>query len=301
MSCADDPVPLTDATVAARAARLCATAEAAHAIAGGEAPIYVIGTEVPVPGGAQEALDHTVVTQAKVAVCTLETHRTIFAKLGLGTAWTRVIALVVQPGVEFDHEKAVIYDSGAAEDLSRLVPELPGIVFEAHSTDYQPAWALAALVRNHFAILKVGPGVTFALREALWGLDAVEREWIAPQRQSRLRDTVLIEMRADDRHWRSYYDLKGAAIDIELQYSLSDRVRYYWPLPSVQTAVSRLLENLASTPPPPALLRQYLPVAFQRLYQRGDELSPVALIEEHIGATLDDYYRACAQQEISTC
>ncbi|MGO7638701.1 class II D-tagatose-bisphosphate aldolase non-catalytic subunit, partial [Rhizobium leguminosarum] len=46
-------------------------------------------------------------------------------------------------------------------------------VFEAHSTDYQPAEALSALVDCGFAILKVGPGLTFALREALYGLDAI--------------------------------------------------------------------------------------------------------------------------------
>ena len=39
-----------------RAVRLCRAAEAAHA-AGGEPPVYVIGTEVPVPGGATEAIE----------------------------------------------------------------------------------------------------------------------------------------------------------------------------------------------------------------------------------------------------
>ena len=56
MSCADDPTPLTDAIVAQRAARLCAVAEKTWSRAGGEAPVYVVGTEVPVPGGAKESL-----------------------------------------------------------------------------------------------------------------------------------------------------------------------------------------------------------------------------------------------------
>ena len=49
------------------------------------------------------------------------------------------------------------------------------MVFEAHSTDYQTPAALGALVQDHFAILKVGPGVTFALREALWALSDIAR------------------------------------------------------------------------------------------------------------------------------
>lgn len=53
MSCADDPIPLSDDVVASRAARLCQVAERSWQDHGGEAPVYVIGTEVPVPGGAK--------------------------------------------------------------------------------------------------------------------------------------------------------------------------------------------------------------------------------------------------------
>ena len=50
---------------------------------------------------------------------------------------------------------------------------MPGLVFEAHSTDYQPPESLSRLVIDGFAILKVGPGLTFALREALYALDEI--------------------------------------------------------------------------------------------------------------------------------
>ena len=59
-----------------------------------------------------------------------------------------------------------------------MIEQYDRLIFEAHSTDYQTPAALAALVRDHFAILKVGPALTFALREALWALDCIEREWI---------------------------------------------------------------------------------------------------------------------------
>ena len=52
MSCADEPWLLDDETVAGRAAALAARAEA---VAPGAA-VYVIGTEVPTPGGATEGL-----------------------------------------------------------------------------------------------------------------------------------------------------------------------------------------------------------------------------------------------------
>ena len=54
MSCAGDPLPLPDALVARRAAWLCAVAERTWQRVGGAAPVYVVGTEVPVPGGAHD-------------------------------------------------------------------------------------------------------------------------------------------------------------------------------------------------------------------------------------------------------
>lgn len=178
MSCADDPSPLGDAAVAERAARLCAVAERAWAQSGGEAPVYVIGTEVPVPGGAQEALAGLQVTTPQAVAQTLETHRIAWQKAELNDAWQRTIALVVQPGVEFDHHSVERYQPQRADALSHFIERQPGMIYEAHSTDYQPPQAYRQLVRDHFAILKVGPALTFALREALFALDRIEREWL---------------------------------------------------------------------------------------------------------------------------
>ena len=205
MRCADDPATLSDEMIARRAARLCAVAENAHARTGGELPVYVIGTEVPTPGGAAEELSTLAVTTPQAARTTIDTHHAIFAEAGLATAWPRVIAAVVQPGVEFDHRRVVGYDSAKARALSQMIEQCEGLVFEAHSTDYQTPAALAALVRDHFAILKVGPALTFALREALWALDAIEREWINPALISGFRNIVVGRMKADPRHWSKYY------------------------------------------------------------------------------------------------
>jgi D-tagatose-1,6-bisphosphate aldolase subunit GatZ/KbaZ len=175
MSCADDPGALTDAVVATRAAQLCVASESAWRASGGEPPIYVIGTEVPTPGGAAEALESLAVTTPAAVSATLDAHRNAFQQAGLEHAWARVVALVVQPGVEFDHHKVIDYEPAKARELAQRIQREPGVVYEAHSTDYQTPAALAALVRDHFAILKVGPGVTFALRETFWALADIEQ------------------------------------------------------------------------------------------------------------------------------
>jgi len=170
MRCADDPQYLSDDTIAARSARLCAVAERAAAEVGLAPPVYVIGTEVPIPGGEANLAQAGAVTAPAAARRTLDVHCKAFLDAQLHDAWRRVIAMVVQPGVDFDHSHIQHYDAAQAARLSAFVAGQPGLVFEAHSTDYQRESALHCMVRDHFAILKVGPAATFALREGLLAL-----------------------------------------------------------------------------------------------------------------------------------
>jgi len=293
MSCADDPVPLPERTIAERAARLCQAAEAAYRGDPDDAPSYVIGTEVPVPGGAAEDLEELALTAPEAALATIDMHRNLFAERGLSGAWGRVIATVVQPGVEFDHDKVMDYIPAKATALSAAIEQVDRLVYEAHSTDYQTPAALAALVRDHFAILKVGPGVTFALREALWALDTIERETVAPAKRAGLRDVTIARMHAEPGNWTKYYHASGAELDLQLQYSFSDRIRYYWPDSAIVAAQDRLFANLRETVPPLPLVSQYLPIAFAAHRAGRITLDPVDLVIAHIGATLDAYYGAC--------
>ena len=296
MSCSDDPRVLSDELIAERAASLCAQAESAWRSSGGPAPVYVVGSEVPAPGGAQDSLHQLAVTDPQIALASIAVHRTAFARCGLTDAWERVIALVVQPGVEFDQEGVIEYVPAKAQRLSASLEALPRLVFEAHSTDYQPPEALAALVRDHFAILKVGPALTFALREAVWALDQIEREWLGDEKSSHVRETLLAAMRDDPQHWRKYYQGSGRTLELQLAYSLSDRIRYSWPAAGVTRALAHLEASFDSGTPPLPLLRQYLPSAY-RAVQRG-ELRPGAssLIVHHVRRVLNDYSQACGQQ-----
>jgi D-tagatose-1,6-bisphosphate aldolase subunit GatZ/KbaZ len=293
MSCADDPTPLTDAVVAVRAARLCAVAEQAWRRAGGEAPVYVVGTEVPVPGGAQEALTELALTDAAAATATIDAHWDAFQSAGLHHVWPRVIGLVVQPGVEFDHHKVIDFQASRAADLAAVVEAQPYMVYEAHSTDYQTPANLRALVQRHFAILKVGPGLTFAMREALWALDQIEREWLGAERSSQLRETVHQAMSTNPRFWNKYYLSDGPQLALDQQYSLSDRIRYYWPVPAVESALNRLLANLDANPPPLTLVSQYLPLQYAAIRTGRIRLRSRHLVQYAVEHVLQQYSAAC--------
>ena len=210
MPCGDDKQIITERTVADRAATLCQAAEEAHRELPPSCPqlVYVIGTEVPAPGGESVDAHSPVVTKTEDAHRTLETFRVAFEERGLASTWERVIALVVQPGVDFGSDAIFDYDRAKAQSLSAALSEHPGLVFEAHSTDYQSPQALARMVEDHFAILKVGPWLTFAFREAVLALSAIERELFATtpkQEISHVREALEAAMLRDPVYWRSYY------------------------------------------------------------------------------------------------
>jgi D-tagatose-1,6-bisphosphate aldolase subunit GatZ/KbaZ len=257
--------------------------------------VYIIGTEVPVPGGAHETLEGLAVTTPAAAHATIEVHRQAFKRHGVEDAWSRVIGLVVQPGVEFDHHKVIDYDPSKAVALSRSIEPVDGVVYEAHSTDYQTPGALTALVRDHFAILKVGPGVTFALREVLWALSDIATE-LGLVRDASLKDITLAEMKQNPRYWQAYYTDSGQQ-ESDLQFSLSDRIRYYWSTPVVDAACTQLLGALASRGIPLTLISQYLPLQYADIREGHLKNDPRELVLDGVERVLHHYDRACRPAE----
>ncbi|CAH3422674.1 D-tagatose-1%2C6-bisphosphate aldolase subunit KbaZ, partial [Citrobacter freundii] len=294
MSCANDPVPLTDEIVAERAARLAKVAEETCMAHFGESDlVYVIGTEVPVPGGAHETLTDLAVTTPDAARATLQAHYHAFEKHGLEGIWPRIIALVVQPGVEFDHTHIIDYQPQKAVALSKMVEDYDTLVFEAHSTDYQTPQSLRQLVIDHFAILKVGPALTFALREALFSLAAIEEELLPAKACSGLRHVLESVMLDRPEYWQSHYHGDGNARRLARGYSYSDRVRYYWPDSQIDEAFERLVRNLADDPIPLPLISQYLPLQYVKVREGDLSATPRELIINHIQDILQQYHCAC--------
>ena len=293
MSCAGDPTPLSDEEVASRSVRLCAAAEAA-APAGQEKPVYVIGTEVPTPGGATHSLDGLQITPPEAAAHTLEVHRAAFAAGGLDDAWQRVIAMVVQPGVEFDHDSVVHYKRSKAEALIAWRREhAASIVFEAHSTDYQFPSAYGELVEDGFAILKVGPALTFALREALDALAAMEDLLIAVPKRSNLLKVIDETMLAHPDSWQPYYAGDEAQRALLRRFSYSDRVRYYWHYPEIAAAVKKLIANLDAVKIPESVLSLYLPTQYERVRSGKIAGDAASLIVDKVKDVLRVYAEGC--------
>jgi D-tagatose-1,6-bisphosphate aldolase subunit GatZ/KbaZ len=298
MTCADDPKgSLIPQTCAQRTTDLCRAAETAH----GElthdspAPLYVIGAEVPVPGGGLGQNLAVPVTDPAAVVHFLELTRDRFHAAGLDSAWQRVVAVVVQPGVDFSDTKVSTYSKALCAPLFRLAAELPGaMTYEVHATDYQTPVALRQLVEDRFAILKVGPQLTFAFREAVFALEHIETIWLSGRksvRLSALRRCLEEVMQNDPRHWQSHGQGDNEHLAWLREFSLRDRIRYYWTRPTVQEALSRLLSNLSSPIPYP-LLNQYLPEQYRDIISRGQAPDPPALIRHRIGQVLDGYFSA---------
>ena len=291
--CAGDPPELPETSVAERAAQLARACEAAAPDP--SALSYVIGTEVPPPGGvrAEETAAHSVApTRPEAIKPTLETHFQAFQRLGLSDAASRIVALVVQPGVEFGPETIDRLPPGDGRALRAALDGYPNLCFEAHSTDYQHPEAYPRLAAGGFAFLKVGPALTFAYRQAVYGLDILIDLLDGEARQTpRLRDVLEREMLRDPAHWRGHYHGDPATLRRLRHFSYSDRIRYYWPGKAVRAAVKGLHERLASVPLPDPFLAQVFDAA---ILARADRLAPYAgkteaLVLASVQAALEPY------------
>jgi D-tagatose-1,6-bisphosphate aldolase subunit GatZ/KbaZ len=302
MRLGDDPcavdAALDDATITERAADLAEVAEATHPElpTGAPAPLYVIGTDVPVPGGEQGSGSRIWVTSAEQAERTIELTRAVFERRRLAAAFERVVGVVVQPGVEFGDGNVFEYDRSRAAPLKAAIEARPGRVYEAHSTDYQTAAALREMVEDHFCILKVGPWLTFAFREAVFALETIEREWLSGRAGvalSGLRGVMESLMLRQPAYWEPYYSGDEAERRFARSFSLSDRIRYYWSHPEAETALARLISNLSAAPIPLSLVAQYLPVQYNPVREGRLDRRPKGLIMDKILAVLGLYASAC--------
>ena len=306
MYCADDEgdrhKPLSDEIVASRAAELCEVAEQSWKKFrnAGPKPIYIIGTEVPIPGGAQEQEDSVSPTLPKDAIATIEITRKAFFKKGLKEdVWNRVVALVVQPGVEFGDDQVFHYDNESAKALSHSIEGIPQIIFEVHSTDYQSEPGLTQLVADHYCILKVGPWLTFAYREALFALEQMECELYFGSKKtlSSLRDTVEKVMLEHPKYWKRYYSGSPEEQAFKRMYSFSDRSRYYWPDERLVQSTNILIRNIDEKGIPLSMLSQYIPNQFKAVQEGRIKPTAKDLIHDRIQDVLRQYASACGYMQ----
>jgi D-tagatose-1,6-bisphosphate aldolase subunit GatZ/KbaZ len=289
-------MPLDPETAAERSAALCLAAED-EAAGLPDKPVYIIGTEVPVPGGVagEEGEAGPLPTAPEQLAETLEFHRSAFLRRGLGDAWARVVAVVAQPGLEFDAQDVFPFDKVKAAALLEEIRGRAPLVIEGHSTDYQSRQALRGLVEGGVAILKVGPALTFALREALFGLAQVEAELEGRGGSPRLIGLLESVMRGHPGHWKGYYPEDDR---VSLLYGWSDRLRYYWDRPEVASEVERLFAALDRAAIPSQLLSQYIPHLDQSEFMdAGTEITARAIPRMVVDTVLERYESACFPAE----
>ena len=292
----DDKVkPLPDEVIAKRAARLCKACEDAFLNFSENKnvspPVYVIGSEVPIPGGATDNEEGVNITTPQQFENTMGVFTTEFQKMGLSDAFSRVIGVVVQPGVEFSDLTITEYDRSKANSLSRALNNYPFVVFEGHSTDYQTREKLKEMVVDGIAILKVGPALTYAYRQALFALQDIENELLGNQciDVSDFRHVLDDAMLANPAFWEKYYQGDEFEIALKRKYSFSDRCRYYLPDLNVVDSINRLVYNIDSVEIPLSLLEQYMPIEYKK-YRNGEiDLKAYSLLTEHIKNLIDDY------------
>lgn len=291
----DDPnAPLDVAVCARRGAVLACAVEEAYVqrkLANPDAlrPVLVIGSEVPIPGGSQCHEDSLTPTDPEEFLRQYRVFREAFQ--AAGAPFDDVVAFVVQPGVEFGDDFVFQYDSQKAKPLTDALMEHLPLVFEGHSTDYQTQESLSAMVRDGVRILKVGPALTFGLREALFQLEACEKMLVPEEEGSHIQQVLLGEMEASDKYWRKYYAGTEEEVAYKKIFSYSDRCRYYLPAQAVDQAIEKLLNNTRQVPV--GLISQYFPQQYPKVMDGSLGADGLSLVLARVGVWCDIYSAAC--------
>ncbi|MDO4623338.1 MAG: class II D-tagatose-bisphosphate aldolase, non-catalytic subunit [Eubacteriales bacterium] len=301
MKVADDPEGiLSTETIARRGARLykvCMKAyeERLKEYPDAMRPVFVVGSEVPIPGGAQEEEDTLAVTRPEAFADTVDTYKKAFADAGVPDGMQDVIAVVVQPGVEFGDDQVFYYNSSNAKELCDKLKEYPNLIFEGHSTDYQTAESLRDMVIDGIAILKVGPAVTYGIREGLFALSMMEKELVPAGKRASLIETIDEVMTDDPGNWQNHYHGTYKQVALARKYSYSDRVRYYMNDPRIQDAIRKLFDNLVEYKIPMNMLHQYMPIQYRKVCRGELTLAPKDLAMDGAVQFMEDYEFAAQQ------
>ena len=300
----DDPnVRLSDEIIAQRGAELARVCEDTYqellkTEPDAVRPVYIVGSEVPIPGGAQDPNAGMQVTRVEDFKATVKAFEDAFAAKGLSDIWQDVIGVVVQPGVEEKDAGCTEYDRAKAAELMAAIKDYPNLVFEGHSTDYQTKYKLRELVEDGVGILKVGPGLTYAMREALFALAYME-DMILHGKDDEKSDFINVLEKAmmdDPKNWQKHYHGNADELWFKRKFSFSDRSRYYMPVESVKAAKDKLIANLRKYGISLAVLSQFMPIQYTKVRCNELENDPEALIKDRIKNTIDEYLYASHQE-----
>jgi D-tagatose-1,6-bisphosphate aldolase subunit GatZ/KbaZ len=291
----DEDEALSPSIVATRCAMLCAEAEKAFSeykeeVPDAVSPVYIIGTEVPSPGGSEQTEPYGHITRVEDLEETIDLCKKAFHLYRIDHAWERVIAVVVEPGVEHGDAKVLEYRREETRTLSEAIRRYDSLVFEAHTTDYQTVHALKAMVEDGFAILKTGQSQTFTAREAVFMLSCIEGELLPyhrGMRPSRFLETLDRVMTAEPGYWQGFYNRDDSSF--QRKYSFYDRQRYYWNNLSVEVSLHTLISNLRGTEVPLSLLSQFMPEQYRKIRAGVLQNDPEDLIRDRIMDHLREY------------
>ena len=287
----------SDRLIAERAVRLAKIAEETYEETKMDTiweyrPVYVIGSEVPVPGGSEKT-EKMVVTKPEELEKSILCFKDAFLKNGLPQVWEDTVAVVAQIGLEFSEDHVYDFDYEAAKPLAQKIREFPPLVFERHSSDYQTPVHLQEMIMDEVGILKVGPELTFEHRAALFALADIEEVladvWaFTPSRFKEVLEREMVENEPD--YWSHYYHGTAEEQKMKRAYSYSDRARYYFTRPAVMEARRQLMKNLSVKPIPLYLIAQYAPVQYEKIREGLLKNTPEEIVSDRIINVMERYY-----------
>lgn len=244
-------------------------------------PAFIIGNEVPAAGGDVRLTIRPHITSAEALRSSIELYRKKLTESGYPDAFQHIVGVVADFGIDFGGDGCYPYQTGTAIPLARILSHNPGMVLEAHATDYQSESALREMWEDGIRIFKVGPELTYTKREALFRLSEIEAQLVSEAEQSHFPEVLEQAMRTNPAYWSEWYTGTREEQRYQRVHSKLNRDRYYMNEPMVLAAEQKLISNLKRTGIPTDWLRP------------GEDADPMQQMMARIQDVIERYMGGC--------
>ena len=146
------------------------------------------------------------------------------------------------------------------------------------------------MVEDGIAIIKVGPALTNAVREAIFALSMMEKELIDdPAQRANFIEELEDAMVKEPKDWVKHYHGTEKQKALARKYSFSDRSRYYFSSDRLVAAQEKLFDNLSKVDIPLGMLHQYMPLQYAKVRDGKLAKTPRELVKDAVVCVVEDY------------
>ena len=117
----------------------------------------------------------------------------------------------------------------------------------------------------------------------------IEKEIVPAEKRADFIETLERVMLENPANWQKHYHGSEHDKYLARKYSYSDRCRYYFSLPEIKNAITKLFANIDSVEVPAGLLSQFMPRQYAKIMEGMLPMKAAALVKDCVAECAEGY------------